>query len=210
MGEVPTHWTFIGGSLLLGTLLGHALFTSNAIPLDCTKAERYKSGTIELRRVELRPPKEGASCDASQHSQRSNASSSIRMKPQQLDLPCSAAPRSAPSITVADASARSRIPPTLSPIISEGDLIERGYSHTSEGSAARLRGVSELGAVDMSMAAGDGTEEFSRSFIREGSITSAVGGGQKGEGVCLTPVRNSALIATAGEGPRWSLESMRR
>lgn len=51
LGEVPSHWTFIGGSLLLLTLFSHALFTSNALPLDCTKRDRFQSGTIELRRV---------------------------------------------------------------------------------------------------------------------------------------------------------------
>jgi len=54
IGEVPTVWTFIGGSLLLVTLASHALFTSNAMPLECTKGDRYKAGTVELRRVDSR------------------------------------------------------------------------------------------------------------------------------------------------------------
>ena len=203
MGEVPTLWTFIGGSLLLGTLLGHALFTSNAIPLDCTKAERYKSGTIELRRVELRAPKEGASCDASQHSQRSNASSSIRMKPQLVDLPCSAAPRSAPSLIVTDAIPRSKMPPTLSPVISEGDLIERSYMHASEGSSARLCGVSELGMTDVRSVARDGIEGRTSSSMEDGSMLIAAEGKGGGLGGCITPVQNSAPTATPGPGARW-------
>lgn len=54
IGEVPTVWTFIGGSLLLVTLASHALFTSNAMPLECTKSDRYRAGTVELRRVSPR------------------------------------------------------------------------------------------------------------------------------------------------------------
>ena len=65
LGEVPSHWTFIGGSLLLLTLFSHALFTSNALPLDCTKRDRFQSGTIELRRVKGGKGAKGGSAPSS-------------------------------------------------------------------------------------------------------------------------------------------------
>jgi|TARA_B100000513_G_scaffold84876_2_gene35066 drug/metabolite transporter (DMT)-like permease len=82
LGEVPTHWTFIGGSLLLGTLILHALFTSSASPLDCTREERYQSGTIELRRLdtkvspELEAAERSPSASARQSALSPNATSS--------------------------------------------------------------------------------------------------------------------------------------
>lgn len=36
-GELPSHWTFIGGALLLSTLAAHALVTSGAWHLECRR-----------------------------------------------------------------------------------------------------------------------------------------------------------------------------